>query len=1736
MKNIKKFLFFFFILFTFSFSVGENKVILDNQRKEPAKLKIGVTKIKSKELPMDFDVESKKIYGEIEIEDNDLVFVSETLDEIPSVSTTNGRRVINNINKYLTKNIKKSPKFNYQIVDGKTESGEKNGKKYLLIDCKEQLSSVYVYVLEKGTYKIKNVYKGAFKQLLNSSRDVAHNYGMIGILKDTLDSKKYKRISYGVGGISISKAGNYSEKDEEALQNKKIILRGNYPKKLEDGGKFQDLINHPAYQIVIEGVDGTPGSIESGILDLKGDNKNIINYQTVLDSKDSKNAIRMNISTDDNGDYYYIDLVQMYSYEALKYKITIIYGKTGGLNAAFYGSKEIHTFNIEIEGKEKPILPENTEGTVVLKNKIKNLGGPTLKDTVLTFNEKGDPIFLDNRNTLFEEEGFPKLIGKSVEILDYIKYRNEFANTEDNYLRVSYDANNEKGKRETWHKDITLGNKEINFTRSDFGDHLIYNRYGEKIGEISVTGKFEKAGKFEKDKKNYFNIEFLASGKNSSYWSDTYKEVTSTLTFEYYSKGNNGSDKLLKKDILNLAIVSVDENIAPDTRGTLFITKSYGLPGKDLFIKNGKLEQAINDNDGANFSPSQASFTGELPTCFASNNSNQKGENWVNFENGYRLVIDSLRGGNNIPTRDFDYKTGKYDTDGPYGNWIPLRFNPDDGYFDDLGFIYFSSDGIVEDKNRDSIVIGFRSHYLESSNQNSDFSWHKKDEFYERYEFKYQVDFGGEWHTIKTDILELIIKKDYTETDGEISLKNPLVYYDYDSSSALSNVVHQRRVHLSEKETKTLNNTGTVFTKNTNLLGKDWIEATGIKDYALHNKHKVSIVRGNNEVVKNTKDDGGTISSTYLSGDDIGDVNHSKSEVMFSYDGGNQYLNFGLSKYNFDKDDINNIVVTHFDKTGNLRERKVYNVHIPAFEGIHYMGNYDIKPGLSYTKNYTYDPTIGNQQSFEIDYGRVGFRNLDTRITNQSGGEGIDFRVTRKVKLESVSIPGYVIKGVEMYFEKDKEEPNDDGGETSRFKGENERATSAMLKLRIPAQETLIPKGKFKILTDHSDDKKNNNNPLRIGVTVEKDKEKYYTYVDNEDNKDRGENLYLNLTVNRFFETVIEFENPDLKIDEKGENWINLDSSGGKLSRPIMTENGSSNLWGRVRGDLIDIPVDKYSDLRMVIFSDKDGKEEILKEELNVPGGRYEFGLLSDENNKKFIISRDKKEDKHIRFTLNDGYTINQEKDIKFYMRYFGTKKQEPGKPQEKEQFLFDQRYIVKFKDKVDYKGDTTVIIKNPNMAKSETSDDGMINVSTNTSLANDNSKTNFDSIKWYNVANQIETYPEKLLSLVRIDENGLQPIDEKDYKEFIKIENNKLHFGIPNNKDRFRAIFGEEYSGKKVEKSFELRFSEDNMNSYRLNVVIDKFDPKYYGKVFVEDNDTIYNEINKVGNGSIDLTQSNLKDGAVYVDLGTWYRDYLRYASLPTTLLNNNGNLIIKAEGEVEAIPQNSDYAEPVKGHIVFYDKESHEIIPTTDGKEKPQNYSLRLKLTPKEYKKLKPYTEYHIFLNGNPNVLTIGVDTLKDNILFDKPLNFTTKGPGIEIETTVLDFGQIKPKDAKEPMIIVPGTTNREGQKPIRVKLGNGGLDSDLGITTQTLVVERDTIYIKQLTESGKVKVNGGELKVRDLKTEKRKAVENPQGKNTEIIEEYDISGILEVPKNIDESNYGEYKGTVTVTYTFE
>ncbi len=1769
MKILKKILYLFLILFTLSFSMdgdGDKSKVILNKRRDAAELKIGVTKIISKELPLEFHAESKKIYGEIDIDDNDLIFVSETLDEIPSVSTTNGRKSINNIKRYLTKEIKKSPKFEYRIVEEKPENDKAEGKKYLLIDCKEQLSGVYVYVVEKGSYKVKEVYRGVFRQLFAVKRDI--NYGIIAITKNMFDTKRFREISFD--GISpvISKIG-LSEKDEEA--SKHILIQGNYPQKVKDGNKFDDEwtpLKKPAYEIVVE---GNGESYTSGYKMLSGNNLNIIDGTFKLNTKESVGGTELRIQTKEDSEYYHILVKQPYPYDDVKYKITVNYGEKRRTDNDF-DLVESHTFDLEIISQgNKPLLPQNTEGTVFLKNKVKH---GSLRDSFLKFeksNDGKDTVTLDSYSSLFlNEKGYPSLVGKGVEILDYAKYRDVFSNTDENYLLITYNSNG--GKTST--KKIMLNNSNLNngnieLDENKVGSIELYNLNGIKLGDMVITGKFEK------DKKNCFEIKFKASDlpADTKHWSDVYRDTVSKLEFKYYSKSPDGEDDLLKNDTLNLVIYPVDEVIARETRGTLLITKSEGLPNKDLFVKNGVLQVETNASGGKEFDIANASFKGQLPMAFASNNDIGQGKDyWVNYEikDNYRLVIEGLRTGEihtvdvdegtGNPKGEFDFKTGSFRSKHEGSNgWIDLR--NENGT--DIGRIYFSykdDDG----KNKESITIGFRWGY--TGGNHDDFGWGNDTGFYERYQFKYQISPDGkEWKTIKTDILELIIQKSLSTEESKIDLKNPLVYYDYDSSSAISNIVHNRRAHLAKDDTKTLNNSGTEFKKNTDLDGLEWIKTEKINDYDFLGlkKHKISIARGNDEVMKNTREDGGTLSSTYLKGNDTGSVSGTKNEVMFSYDGGNKYLNFGLSKYNFDGEEkgINNIVITHFDNSGQiLKERRVYNVSIPAFEGIHYVGNYDIKPRQSYTKNYEYRKDILYHEPVIIDYGTVGFRNLDTRITNQSGGDGIDFRAATKVKLVSTKKDSnYVIKGARLYFDGDEKKVvgAETPIETSIFKGENEKATSAMLKLYIPRQETLIPQGKFKILVDdENDSNKNDKNPLKVGVTVNNNTDKYYTYIGAEERGQRGEDLYLNLTVNRFVETRIEFENPELKNDDTGkENWIKLNESdypNGELTRDI---NGS-NIWGRIRGDVIDIPtgykdangnITKKYKLKMTLF-DKDGKE--LINDLNTANGEYKFELFSStpNNERHFIISRENPDDNFIKFTLDNGYNCNdqgepQEKPIEFYIRYIDTTTQDANKEGD---FLFDQRYIVDFKKKAEYKGDITLRFKNPAMTEKEntSSNDGLVNIfQGNTKekyLGNSNYNTVQDSIEWVNIGISQKIISEIKNDLANTTDYQLNDIDEPNknisdetVKSFIKnLDADKFVVGLSREKTKFENLFGA-YNGQKIDKSFELKFGNDNSRAYRINVIIDKFDPRYYGKVFVKDKDDTanYEEINSVGEGKIDLTDDNnlQTDKFVYVDLGTSYRNYMRYEALPTSILNKG--LSVRVGGEVEAIPVNSNYEKSVTGEIVLFDENNY-ISLTEDGKsiefsdKIPKSYSMKLKLSLEQYKKLRPYTKYEIFLNGNPNVLTIGTDTLKENILFDKPLSFTTEGPALKIKTNILDFGQIKPKEEKEQLI------TKSAKTEILVEITNT-LDTNLGVTTQDLVPETDTIYINQVSADGTLMENGEELKVRDLKTTKTKTI-SPKGTGT-TIETYELSGTLEVRKDIPEENYGEYRGKVMVEYTF-
>ena len=1733
MKGLKKFLFFFLILFAFGFS-NENKdskVVLDKVR-ETSQLKIGVTKIKSKELPMEFDVESKKVYGEIEITDNDLVFVSETLDEIPSVSTTNGRRVINNINKYLTKNIKESPKFNYQIVDGKTESGEKNGKKYLLIDCKEQLSSVYVYVLEKGTYKIKNVYKGAFKQLFNERSTT--EYGTINITKNFLSKKDYKKIYYD-GSIKVK--NNTGEIDKDSIGN--IELKGNYPEKIQDGTKYDETARTPSYKIEVYRNSVPVGKTE--VKYLEGTKYNIIRETIDIKSIISDVGLKLILETKEDSKYYNIYLSQPYPYEKEDLEIRVIYGAYGALSG--FHERDITKFKLVIEPKQMGELPEGTEGTVILKN-VYNPQGATGKNTTLLFDEKRM-----TDESLFK---YKTVIGEVPEILDLSieENRKHFPIGNENFLRISYknNADDTTPNRASWEREIRFDDKNINFNHTNFktAGANIYTLTGLKLGEIAVEGE-TKPGE-----KNYFKIVFY--GSQPEWQTNIHREVASTLTFQYVTRSGD-TETVLKKDKLHLVIQPKDEKIAPETRGTLLITNSKGLPGKDLFITSSGTLGVDKNDDGYPFTKGSVSLTGELPKNFATNIEKNGNDYWINIEKkeNFRLRIEAKTSkGNQVLETDFDYKTGAFSPDKNKSGWLELYSNSGKH----IGWIGLSSIYGINDKaGKQSITIGFREkHVNDVIPQPEDFEWRDGDKgVFAEYEFHYQKREGlvDKWETIKKDVLELVIQPGLDATSPEIELKNPLVYYDYNSSSAISNIVHNRRAHLSSEPPKTLNNSGAEFRKNTSLDGDEWIKTTNTVDYKYQNKHKVSIVRGTDEVLKNTTDNGGTKSSTYL--------NKDGNEVMFSYDGGNKYLNFGLSKYNFDGGEIKDIAITHFNENGGfLEERRNYTVIIPKFEGIHYVGNYDIKPRQSYTKNYEYQQDILYNEPVIIDYGTVGFRNLDTRITNQSGGKGIDFKVTTKVKLVSEKNSNYIIRDARLYFEEDegKVVGVQNPIEVSIFKGENERATSKMLKLYIPRQETLIPQGKFKILTDDELNKDVDNNPLKVGVTVsnkidntETNKD-YYTYIGANQRGEKGKDLYLNLTVNRFVETRIEFENPELKSDKiEGENWIKLnegDYPNGELTRDI---NGS-NLWGRVRGKVIDIPkgytdVDgkfKEYKLKMTLFN-KNG--DVLVDDLNKANGRIELSSSTPDNKRHFIIGRENPDDNFIRFTLDNGYddTLNIEKNIEFYIRYIDTTTKDESIKKEGD-FLFDQRYIVSFKKKAVYKGDITLRFKNPSMTTPSEigigiiDDRGKINLYTKSYFKNGNHDTAQDKIEWID-----KGISDKIISEIKNDvKNSTYTFTEigkdntpLDYSNFIlQLDENNFIVGLSGIKKEFEKIFGT-YNEEKIDKSFELKFNNDNKKAYRINVVIDEFDPRYYGKVFSEKDDTKnYEKINIVGvKGEIDLTNDNnlQADGFVYIDLDTSYRDYLRYEALPTSILNKG--LSVKVEGDVDVVPTGSD-DKKIKGNIFLVDGKSYiditntgkKIEFTNDGKNIPKSYPMKLKLSKLEYQKLRPYTKYEIFLNGNQNILTIGTDTKKENILFDKPLSFNTIGPSLKIKTNPLDFGQIKPKKEKEQLI------TKSAKTEIFVEINNT-LDTNLELKNAELVPETDTIYINQVSASGKLKVNSEGLKVRDLKTTKTKTI-SPRGSGT-TIETYELGGTLEVRKDIPEENYGEYRGHVMVEYTF-
>ena len=127
--------------------------------KEKAELNLSITKIKSKEVEGLHNPEQKKIYFsldniEYEIQPGDKIYLSEELQEVPSISTTNGRRKINGM---LNQKVLKDGDLEYTVTNERTTSE-------IEVSYSKTPKQVYIGILDKQ-YQIKKILKGNIKKV-----------------------------------------------------------------------------------------------------------------------------------------------------------------------------------------------------------------------------------------------------------------------------------------------------------------------------------------------------------------------------------------------------------------------------------------------------------------------------------------------------------------------------------------------------------------------------------------------------------------------------------------------------------------------------------------------------------------------------------------------------------------------------------------------------------------------------------------------------------------------------------------------------------------------------------------------------------------------------------------------------------------------------------------------------------------------------------------------------------------------------------------------------------------------------------------------------------------------------------------------------------------------------------------------------------------------------------------------------------------------------------------------------------------------------------------------------------------------------------------------------------------------------------------------------------------------------------------------------------------------------------
>lgn len=888
-----------------------------------------------------------------------------------------------------------------------------------------------------------------------------------------------------------------------------------------------------------------------------------------------------------------------------------------------------------------------------------------------------------------------------------------------------------------------------------------------------------------------------------------------------------------------------------------------------------------------------------------------------------------------------------------------------------------------------------------------------------------------------------------------IEIKNPIVMFDVDNYNL-------GRVLINSSGFKTLNSEGNEYTKN-----GEWITGKGI-DYPwdVLKRHKIVIKSNTSKSEQMSMSNGGTF-ETY--------IGMGQNGVLATYEGNDESLSFGITKYDFNKHEYDLVIIHYNPNNPNfISNNFLYKVRFPKFDGRAYCdNNKDINPTMDFVKKYE----IFSEENIYL--GTVGFKDLDIRITKQSGGKGVKIRATEDIYLKNLTYKDYPLVPAKLYIQ------NGD------IIGENEKSKESKVYLKILDQEKLVGGGKFELV------KKDGKGALEVGVEVNNDKETYFRAVTN---------LFLEMD-RRYVETTINFNNSTIPlIIEQDKGWIYLN----KTNYPNGMLTGYPNEeFGNISGEVVDIP--------------KNSTLEILNESFKVIDTINDNSKIVDiPIGSKSKVTINYFRNNGIKFGVKSGNYISGDKGS-FYIRVKDSKNK----------YLFLQKYNINLE--TDIKNDSTQIyLKNPLVLANDKLGDtqGMIifnntNGSSSPNKKENNFWTDEDSLQWWKI-NNARDYPQNThhsrYTYDILDSNGnklntISPESNGTKHVILNLKNGlKLKFGVVTSLNSRTALtlgLIDGYNGNYIRDTLYVVLKDPSNNTIRcdkLFIQIDEFDPRYYGKVYPVDNDNLNGQVG-TGKEKLGVYNNNL------IDLGTDFRYFMRYLSI-VDLINKNKDIYVYSPEFVTVKKIGDSRSELIKGKLKFQDKATGQIYDYINIIEnKIKKYSIKLYLSKDEYEKLNANSEYEIYNEYNDKeTLLIGLSKTNTENKFlkklpmNKPLNFKVLPDTFEISTSGLNFGKIN-KYSNNKQIY--------GEAEIKVKVNN--------ISSFTLEPSTENINIYKKLNSDKLSTEEY-LQVKNLKI---MDIQNEKGPNDITTKYYKLSGILDINSNKDIS-IGQYENTIEVTAT--